>query len=270
MATMSSPPADLFASTPLQKAILVPGDAGYIKRQDSYWSSTSKAEPACIVSPTSADEVSAIVKTLVSANQQFAVRSGGHTQWYGANNIRNGVQIDLCFLAWVKLDESTETVDLGPGAHWEEVYAELEKYGHMVAGGRNGKVGVGGLLLGGGKTFFTGRRGFACDDVLAYEVVLADGRIVTADASTNPDLFFALKGGSSNFGIVTNFKMRSFKNDKIWAGLRILPKETTDAALQALQDFTAHASEDLDSNLLVFLAKMGSCKVNSRLRLNTQ
>jgi len=81
----------------------------------------------------------------------------------------------------------------------------------VVAGGRNGKVGVGGLLLGGGKTFFTGRRGFACDDIISYKVVLANsGRIIVTNKDHNSDLFMALKGGSGNFGNITNFRMSYF------------------------------------------------------------
>jgi FAD/FMN-containing dehydrogenase len=148
-------------------------------------------------------------------------------------------------------------VDIGPGARWKEVYVELEKHGRLVAGGRNGKVGVGGLLLGGGLTFFTGQRGFACDDVVSYEVVLADGRIITADASNDhKDLFIALKGGSGNFGIVTKFKMQTFICDKIWGGFRILSKDNTEAALEAIEDFVPRAAVDVDSNLLLLIAYM--------------
>ncbi|KAL9110010.1 MAG: hypothetical protein Q9227_005349 [Pyrenula ochraceoflavens] len=262
-ATTSNKPArnhtfELLAKAHLQNEILLPGDEKYKERQDSFWSLYSKVEPACILRPASANEVATIVKTLVTTGQQFAIRSGGHTVWKGANNIQGGITIDLQFLSWIKFNKATDIVDLGPSAHWKDVYAELKKYGRIVAGGRNGKVGVGGLLLGGGKTFFTGSRGFACDDVVAYEVVLADGRIVTADANNEyQDLFLALKGGSNNFGIVTNFKMRSFVCEKIWGGLRILSKDNTGAALQALEEFTPRVSEDVDSNLLLFIAYMG-------------
>jgi FAD/FMN-containing dehydrogenase len=250
----------------LQNKVLLPGDAEYKERQDSFWSLYSKVQPACIVRPTTSSEVSAIVKALVAAGQQFAVRSGGHMQWTGANNIQDGVTIDLQFLNWTRVDEDAETADIGPGARWFDVYAEVEKHGRMVAGGRSGKVGVGGLLLGGGMTFFTGSRGFACDDVIAYEVVLADGSIVTAEANNAyQDLFLALKGGSGNFGIVTNFRMQTFKHEKIWGGFRILSKDQTGVALQALEDFTTCVPDDVDSNLLLFLAYMGQYDVHSNM-----
>lgn len=257
MAATQNKPAKLFADVKLEHGVLLPHSEGYKQRQESFWSSYSRSEPACILRPTSAAEIASILKRLKAAGQQFAIRSGGHTQWEGANNIQDGVTIDLTFLNGVKLDEATETVDIGPGARWKEVYLELKKTGRVVAGGRNGKVGVGGLLLGGGKTFFTGQRGFACDDVISYEVVLADGSIIVADKDNNSDLFMALKGGSGNFGIVTNFKMNCFHNKKIWGGLRVLSKEHEGSALQLLQEFTAEFSEDLDSMLLLFLAYSG-------------
>jgi FAD/FMN-containing dehydrogenase len=251
-------PAEIFSELSLQHQILLPSDDEYKERQESFWSLYSKVEPACIVRPTTANEVSAIVKTLVASGQKFAVRSGGHTQWAGANNIQDGVTIDLQFLNWTRFDEKTTNADIGPGARWKDVYSELEKYGRIVAGGRNGKVGVGGLLLGGGKTFFTGRRGLACDDIISFEVVLADGSIVTADATnSHKDLFMALKGGSGNFGIVTNFKMETFVCDKIWGGFRILSKEHIGDALQAFEDFTPRVPEEVDSNILLFIAYMG-------------
>lgn len=238
--------------------VLVATDAEYVVRQESYWSNNAKVNPACIVRPKNAEDVSTTIKTLVSAGEKFAVRSGGHMQYAGSNNIEGGVTIDLALLNWTRYDDGSETVDIGPGGRWSMVYTELEKHGRVVAGGRDGNVGVAGLLLGGGKTFFTARRGFGCDDVVAYEVVLADGRTITADVTNNDDLFRALKGGSNNFGIVTNFKMKAFVCNKIWGGLTIFPKHVIPAATQALSDFTGSVKDDLDSNLLCFFTYTGS------------
>lgn len=119
-----------------------------------------------------------------------------------------GVTIDLGLLDWTRYDPTTETVEIGPGARWKQVYGALREHGRVVAGGRDGNVGVAGLLLGGGKTFFAAQRGFACDDVVSFEVVVAGGdadreegcSIVTASAEEHPDLFRALKGGSITLG----------------------------------------------------------------------
>lgn len=251
------PQAELLAKGGLQAQVLVPTDADYAARQDSYWSNSAKIKPACIVRPRSAHEVSLTVKTLVAAGEKFAVRSGGHTQYAGSNNIEAGTTIDLSLLDSTRFNEADETVEIGPGGRWREVYAELHKHGRVVAGGREGNVGVAGLILGGGNTFLTARRGFACDNVVSYEVVLADGRVITAAANSHDDLFWALKGGSNNFGIVTNFKMNAIKCDKVWGGLTFFPKQITPDAIQALVEFTDNVPKDVDSNLLCFFTHMG-------------
>lgn len=258
------------ASSSLHQAgleVLEPQDPAYASRQASYWSNSAKSlAPACIVRPANAREVSTAIKTLVASRTQFAVRSGGHTQWAGASNIGGGgVTIDLGGLRWTRYDARTETVEVGPGGAWRDVYAELAKHGRAVAGGREGNVGVAGLILGGGNTFYTARHGFACDNVVAFEVVLADGRIVTANAdgdddgngATTKDLFWALKGGSGNFGIVTNFRMRALEAGPIWGGLTFFPRQVSVAAAEALVDFTGNIRSDVDSNLLCFFAYTG-------------
>ncbi|KAK4113194.1 FAD-binding domain-containing protein [Canariomyces notabilis] len=261
--------AETLATAGLQGQVLLPGDAEYVARQDSYWSNSVKGlQPAAIVQPRSAQEVSATLRALVATKTKFAIRSGGHTQFAGANNIgADGVTIDLGKLNWTRFhaDPGAEkAVDIGPGARWRDVYTALqglEGGRYVVAGGRDGNVGVAGLLLGGGKTYFTAKRGFACDDVVAYEVVLADGRIVTAEAGTETeDLFRALKGGSNNFGIVTNFRMKAFELGDIWGGLTFYPKTAMDGATRALVAFTDRVQEDVESNLLCFYTYMG-CRV---------
>lgn len=252
--------AECLAAAGLQSQVLAPGEAEYDARQDSYWSNSAKIRPAAIVRPRSTDEVAAAVKALVAAKQPFAVRSGGHTNWAGSNNIEGGVTIDLGLLNAVVYDAARETADIGPGCRWREVYAELHKHGRVVAGGREGNVGVAGLILGGGNTFFTARRGFACDNVVSYEVVLADGRVVVADKDNHADLFLALKGGSSNFGIVTRFTMTAIPCDKVWGGMAFLPKDVIPAATDALVAFTDNVANDPDSNLVAMFTHMPDFK----------
>lgn len=251
--------AQALAEAKIEARVLLPDDSDYIARKESYFSQQARLEPACIVLPRSASEVSAIVKILANKQTKFAIRSGGHTPHAGANNIDGGVTIDLSFMEWVRFDAASETVDIGPGGRWRNVYGELDKHGRIVNGGRNGTVGVGGLILGGGIAYTTGRRGFACDDVISFEVVLGDGRIVTASASKHSDLYFALKGGSSNFGIVTNYKMHALKSDGIYGGLKVYPKQLTPEAIEALVQFTANVKSDPDSHMLWFHTYTGEC-----------
>ena len=238
--------------------VLYPTNAEFAACQDSYWSKTAcKPTPSCIVRPRSAAEVSTIVRTLAAARVKFAIRSGGHTQYAGASNIDGGVTIDLGLLDWARFDAATETADLGPGARWGRVYSELARHGRVVAGGRDGNVGVGGFVLGGGYTFFAARRGFACDDVVQFEVALADGRVIVADAANNRELFVALKGGSNNFGVVTNIKMKAIRCEKVWGGLNFFPQEVTPDAIDALVHFAGNCHVDDESHLLFFFTYLG-------------
>lgn len=120
-----------------------------------------------------------VVKTLVDdascAETLFAIRSGGHTSWAGSNNIDNGVTVDVGLMNTVTLDSQINIASIGSGARWHDVYSALDPQGYTVPGGRLGSVGVGGLLTGGGNSFYTARKGFACDNVKSFEMVTASG-----------------------------------------------------------------------------------------------
>ncbi|KAF4962282.1 hypothetical protein FSARC_9635 [Fusarium sarcochroum] len=252
--------AESLVKAGLESRILTPTDAEFSARQESYWSNSAKIKPACIVQPRTPEEVAAVVKALVAAGQNFAVRSGGHTNWAGSNNIEDGVTVDLVHLNEVTFDTSNETAAIGPGCKWRQVYAELSKHGRAVAGGREGNVGVAGLLLGGGNAFYTARQGFGCDNVVAYQVVLASGDIVVADENNNTDLFRVLKGGSSNFGIVTKFTMKTLKTDRVWGGMTFFPKQVIPGAIEALSGFTDTVANDINSNLVCIFTHMPDFK----------
>jgi FAD/FMN-containing dehydrogenase len=153
------------------------------------------------VQPRSTAEVALVLKTLTSPNNlqtcQFAIRSGGHGT-SGTSNIEGGVTLDLRYINAVEYDVERGHVTVGPGATWDDVYTTLEPLGVMVAGGRSSSVGVGGLTLGGGISYFSAVHGMVCNNVLEFEVLLADGRTVIASQTSNPDLVTVLKGGGSN------------------------------------------------------------------------
>lgn len=151
-------------------------DEQYKARTESYWSVSAQLAPKCIVQPVSTEEVATAIKTLGAENaSKFAVRSGGHTTWAGSNNINDGVTIDLGLMNDTTYDEAANLAKIQPGNRWGGVYGALEPHGVTVAGGRASSVGVAGFLTGGGNTFFTAQRGFACDQVKNYEVVLSSG-----------------------------------------------------------------------------------------------
>lgn len=156
---------------------------------------------------------------IVEAKVLFAVKSGGHATITGASNINGiGVTIDLARLVDVELSEDKQTVRIGTGAKWSDVYVSLEQDGLSIPGGRAGVVGVGGFLLGGGVSWFSNTHGWSCDSVEAYEVVLANGEIIEASIHHHADLFWALKGGGGIFGLVTGFRMRTIASTGLRAG----------------------------------------------------
>ncbi len=132
---------------------MFPSNPNYEASVESYWSVTARLAPACFVLPTTAQDVSLAVKTLVKSNSagpcRFAIRGGGHTPWPGAANIKDGVTIDLSSMNKVIYDKEKSMASIGPGARWTEVFEVLEPLGVAVPGGRNGAVGVGGFTLGG-------------------------------------------------------------------------------------------------------------------------
>lgn len=204
--------------------------------------------------PKDSHEVSLVLTTLLTHGEgagdwHIAIRSGGHGST-GSNNILNGVTIDLSLMNSSTYIEGTNTARVQPGGRWENVYANLQQQGVTVAGGRDGDVGVGGFLLGGGISYYSERMGFACDTIVNYEVVLANGSIVDANATSNSDLYKALKGGGSNFGVVTRYDLEAIPSKNLLYDFRILPGDYESVVIDTVVDFANH-NESLGANTLV-------------------
>lgn len=141
-------------------------------------------------------------------------------------------------------DPGSGLASVEPGAVWKDVYFSLLHNGNVtVTGGRDGGVGVGGFLLGGGNSYHTTRNGFGCDTVINYEVVLANGSIVDANANKNADLWRALKGGGMNFGIVTRFDMEAMPAVDLAYGQSVIAANYSDQVVDAVVDFTNRPEE---------------------------
>jgi FAD/FMN-containing dehydrogenase len=192
-------------------------DPDYVDAKTHYWSlANGDLSPQCVAYPTSAKQVSQIVTILNRYEDvQFAVKSGGHNPNVGWSSVDGGVLISMKNLSSTVYDAAESTADIGPGARWVDVISTLQPYNVAVVSGRLGKsllnnettmltaigdVGVAGLSLGGGLSFLSGQYGLVCDNVVNFEVVQADGSIVNVNANSNPDQFFALKGGGNQFG----------------------------------------------------------------------
>ncbi|KAF5616936.1 FAD binding domain protein [Fusarium sp. NRRL 25303] len=188
----------------------------YSSEQSSFWSTIQGAvSPACFFQPKSAEEVASAVVAARGGICKFAVKSGGHYS-FAASTINDGLVVDLARLNKVTVNQDRQTAFIGPGGRWADVYPTLQKYGLTVPGGRMFGVGVGGLSLGGGISWLSNLHGWTCDNILEYEVVLADGRIIKANSESHKDLFWALRGGGSNFGIVTKFKFIAYEQGRLW------------------------------------------------------
>lgn len=185
----------------------------------------------------------------------------------------NGVTIDLGKMNNSWYDAEKNIASIQPGAHWRDVYTNLlEKYNITVTGGRDGDVGVGGFLLGGGISYYTGTNGFGCDTVVNYEVVLSNGSIIYANANENVDLFKALKGGGSNFGIVTRFDVESMPAVDLAYGQTIVAQTYSDDIVANLIDFnekTADAPHDHLITLYTHTPDINDTVILS-IRVNTQ
>ncbi|KAI4278237.1 MAG: hypothetical protein LQ337_001178 [Flavoplaca oasis] len=160
--------------------------------------------------------------------------------------MQDGVTIDLSQRNRLIVSRDETLTAVRPGLRWQDIYAKLEPMGLSVVGGRTGSVGVSGLILGGGNSYFAPRYGIACDNVVSYEVVLSSGRRVVANAQRHTDLFKALRGGGNNYGIVTQFILRTFKQGNIWGGFVVHPPNTTTENLQRLQAFNTASGNGLD------------------------
>ncbi|RDW76316.1 FAD-binding oxidoreductase [Aspergillus mulundensis] len=162
----------------------------------------------------------------------------------GAANIQGGVTVDLRALSGVQVSEDRETVVIGTGVSWGEVYKVLSPLNLTVAGGRAASIGVGGFLTGGGLSALGPATGWGCDSVLEYEVVLASGGILNVSGTSHADLFLALKGGSNNFGIVTKFTMKTYPSRGVWVGGALYPDSEIPRQSEAYSGFMDPANFD--------------------------
>ncbi|KAH6842401.1 hypothetical protein B0I37DRAFT_381844 [Chaetomium sp. MPI-CAGE-AT-0009] len=230
---------DIEVSRPLQLA--------YTAEQSEYWSASCTAlKPSCIIFPRSAAEVAAVFRVLNTNNETFAVKSGGHSPNNYYASVDGGPLISTQNLDHVLLDPTTGVMDVGPGNRLDGIAKKLQGTGWTFVGGRIGNTGVGGLILGGGLSYMSAQYGWSASSAISYEVVLANGTIVTASNTSHPDLFTALKGGGNNFGVVTNYKLQGHPQGDVYGGnLVFLRTPDLDAKLlQAVRDFTEYNTDD--------------------------
>ncbi|CAE6505959.1 unnamed protein product [Rhizoctonia solani] len=230
-----------------EEKVLKSSDANYVVENQKYWSSTAVLNPACIFVPGSSSDVSTAVKILVENNCQFGVRGGGHTANPGWAGTDSGVLVSLSRLSGIEVSEDKESVLVGAGNRWGDVYTKTGEHNVTVTGGRISTVGVSGFLLGGGLSYLMHSEGFAANSVLAYEIVLANGTVATITEESAGDLFKALKGGTGNFGIVTSFELQTYPVKNVYAGSLYYSPDQYDTLFPIMETY-ARKGVDSDPN----------------------
>lgn len=207
------------------------------KSQSHYYSAQqSELSPTCKFFPKHTRDISqALSDVLWPNNVSIAISSGGQSSKKGGSNIDNGITIDLSKLNSTSLEDHNQVVVLGAGARWKDVYAKLAKRNLTVPGDRDGEVGVGGHVLGGGISWFANEVGWTCDSVLEFEVVTPQGQVLWASRHANEDIFFALKGSLGAFGIVTKIKLPTLPDREAYGGSIDYAAEQVPSLFNALQ-----------------------------------
>ena len=233
--------------------VLLPDDPAYHQARQVFNGMVDR-RPALIARCFSAQDVAAAVRHAAAAGLPLTVYGGGHSVT-GSAVADGALCVDLRGLKQLVVDPATRTVQAGGGLTWGELDAATQEHGLAVTGGRVSTTGVGGLALGSGSGWLERSLGFTCDNLVEAEVVTADGRIVTASRGVNPDLFWALRGGGGNFGVVTRFTLRVHPvGPLVFGGLLMYPAAAGADVVRVWRDFMATAPDALGSGLAFITA----------------
>jgi FAD binding domain/Berberine and berberine like len=223
---------------------LRPGDAGYDEAR-IVWNGLFDCRPALIARCINTQDVVAAVNHGRENGLEIAVRSGGHSA-AGHSTVDDGLVIDLSQMKGIDIDSDARTCRAQPGLTWGEFDAATQAHGLAVTGGRFSTTGIAGLLLGSGSGWIERKCGLTGDNLLSAEVVTADGRVVRASEHENPDLFWGLRGGGGNFGVVTEFELKLHQiGPMVYGGMLVTSPDRAGEILTFLSDYMADAPPDL-------------------------
>ena len=234
--------------------VLTPADAGYDGAR-AIWNALYDRRPAVIAQCMGVADVQAAVAYARANDLAIAVRSAGHSM-SGASTTEGGLLIDLRLMRGVRVDPEQRTAASAAGTTWGEFDRETQVHGLACPGGFISVTGVAGLTLGGGVGRLSRRFGLACDNVLSFDVVTADGSWLHVDAESHPDLFWALRGGGGDFGIVTHLEHRVHPlGPKVFGGFLAWPLEEGSEVLSQLKDEIDNASEALHLQWILLMGR---------------
>lgn len=228
--------------------LILPTDPSFEKaRRVFFWNPKTEKRPAIIALCAHPDDVMRSVEFARRHGLEIAVRGGGHSPC--AWGISNGLVIDLSGMKQIEIDPAQGIGRVDAGVLSGEVTSQAGRHGLVPALGQSHEVGAAGVLLGGGLGWLAGIHGAACDNLLSARVVTADGALLSIDASSNPDLFWALRGGSGNFGITTSFECRLFQVGPVNAGELRYPIRDARPVMRFFRDFMAEAPDSFQATL---------------------
>lgn len=228
----------------LRGSVLRPDDDGYDEAR-SMWNGRFERRPALVARCASSEDVAAAVRFARDEGMELSVKGGGHS-YAGNTVIEDSLLVDLSALDSVEVDAEARRAVVGGGARWGAVDAATQEHGLATVGGTVSTVGVAGFTLGGGSGWLTRKHGLALDNLRGAEVVTASGDIVRADDDENADLFWALRGGSGNFGVVTAFEFALHPvGPEVLAGQVFYPFERAKELLRFYRDYFLDAPDEL-------------------------
>lgn len=233
--------------------VITPGEPSYDERRQIFNVMHDKRPAAVARCSTSADVVAA-VNVAREHDLIVAVRCGGHSV-AGLSTCNDGLLIDLSGLKAIEIDPQARIARVGGGVLWGELDKATQAHGLHTPGGRVTTTGVGGFTTGGGYGWTSSKYGLTCDNLVSAEVVLADGRVVAASARENADLFWGIRGGGGNFGVVTRFDFRLHPLGPIvLAGLMLFPIDRLRDVLRRWRDYVDEAPDELSTGFAVITA----------------
>jgi FAD/FMN-containing dehydrogenase len=237
--------------------VITPEDPRY-EQGRRVWNAMIDKRPALIVRPRNTEDVVAAIKFARATALPVAIRGGAHNI-SGRSTCDDGIVIDFCDMKAIDVDPVTRTARAEPGVKWQEFDHATQAFGLATTGGTVGDTGIAGLTLGGGFGWLEGRFGMTVDNLLGADVVLASGEIVRASATEHPDLFWALRGGGGNFGIVTSFHYQLHEvGPLIIGGLVIHPFARAAEALKFYNEFMRTAPDELVAAAVLMTAPDGN------------
>src|SRR5215211_366189 len=229
--------------------VVVPGSPTYDELRKVF---NRVASPAVIVRGQSTDDLVTALRFAREHHVPVSVRSGGHG-WSGLATNNGGLVLDLARFNTVEfLDPEHHLVRIGAGARWGEVAKTLAAHGLAISSGDTNQVGVGGLTLGGGIGWMVRTHGLTIDSLHAAELITADGRILHVSADAHPDLFWAIRGGGGNFGVITSFDFYAQPRTTIVGGAVVYDMAEVESVLTGWANAMRAAPEELNSTIVLF------------------